>query len=725
MEPKDFARLLLRRKSTVILATLIVMGTVVSMSLRAAPQYVAQCEVLFQGIGYELSEGDSRGVEPFGDIGTNLDIVTSPEVIDGALATLQEQAPAYNWTLGDVAGKTNVTIKNQDTQILLLQVADLPPKSMASDLAAARSGLICNAQAQAYVDYRRKKATELYHAELANLRTQLENLQPDLDRARYEFEASYGENQYSPLTFEKQNSFNELVAMKGDLVGRFTAISGKIRRGVNDEGGELYRKAGPGAKIGGDLKRTGMLGFIVGLMFGIGIALIREYMDDTVKDKESAARELGLPVLANLPATSDLDGFEGPPQATIEAARTLRATLASYGFPAEKRMLLVASSLSKRRSTTLAALAGAVAESGRSVLVIGSDLRSSRTHEAFGIANTLGLANVVRGQVPFRNAIRPAPGLENVYVLPCGPVIGSPGEILSSEAMAFVLREAREWADVVLLDAPPILAAADASILGAYADGVVMVVSAGRTSRAKAAEAKEQLAAAGARVLGAVLIGGDDERDRDAIDDLDGFMPTGGGFGSFEPAYAGVGASGGDWYGDDVITATARTVPAPRRSSERPAKKVSAAGRDTRPRHLSEPSVPASARTAVRRAPSGMTERSAPAARAARPARPTPKKRPTTKRVSSAARTTSRTGSASTARRAAIKPAAKKTTTTKTTAARKPTAAHRPTAARKPTAKRAAPRSSAARSSTSRTAPRRTATAKRSAPSRSTSKTRR
>jgi capsular exopolysaccharide synthesis family protein len=689
MEPKDFARLLLRRKSTVVMATLIVLGTVIFGSLRAAPVYVAQCEVLFKGIGFDLSEKDGQGIEPFGSIATNLDIVTGPQV--SALA-----ATSLGWPIGDVAGKVNASVK-PETQIILLQVADTPPAAVQGTPAAAeRSGLICNAYAQGYIDYRRSEGAKAYERELASIRNDQINTQHDLDIARYDYEFAAQDPKHPAITVEKLNTFNNLVSLKGELDRRYTAISSRLKRGLDGEGGELYRVAGPGAKTGADLKRTGILGLIIGLMFGVGIALIREYLDDTVKDKEQTARELGLPVLANLPATSDLDGFDGPPQATIEAARTLRATLAAYGFPHERRMLLVASSLSKRRSTTLVALAGAVAESGRSVLVIGSDLRSSRTHEAFGIANTIGLANVVRGQVPLRNAIRPAPGLENVYVLPCGPVIGSPGEILSSEAMAFALREAREWADVVLLDAPPILAAADASILGAYADGVVMVVSAGRTSRAKAAEAKEQLAAAGARVLGIVLIGGDDERDRDSIDDLDGFLPTGG-YGSFEPSFAGVGAGAGgdDWYGDEMITMTARTDGASRRASApRPSKKVSAAGRDQRPRRLVEPSVPANVRTPSRR-PAASAPARKPATTAKRPTAtakrpPMTAKRPTTAKKRPAT---------------AAKPAPKRKTTSASAkprpAAKRATVAARATAKR-PAAKRATARTPAKRSTSTR-----------------------
>jgi capsular exopolysaccharide synthesis family protein len=354
---------------------------------------------------------------------------------------------------------------------------------------------------------------------------------------------------------------------------KIEAFRNRLTTGI-DGGSTVSAYAGPGQPIGADHKKDFMIAIIVGLMFGIGIALLREYLDDTVRDKDSTQRELGIPVLASLPESEAIDGMDGPSSQTLEAARTLRATLASMGVPNERSMLLITSSLAKGRSATLVSLASALAESGRSVLVIGSDFRGARTHEAFGVSNTSGLANVIRGQVAFERAIRPAPGVEGVYVMPCGPVIGNPGELLSSEEMAMTLARARRWADVVLLDAPPVLAAADSSILGAYADGVILVVSAGRTNRHQAIEAKEQLIAAGARMLGSVLVGSDDPaQQQDGYgDEMSNVMPfwgNGYGGGNSDPYE--------DWYSDEVLTASARTTPRQRTATRRePPKKISA-----------------------------------------------------------------------------------------------------------------------------------------------------
>lgn len=620
MEPKDFARVVLRRKKTVITAVVIVVITALLGTMRSTPQYVAACEVLFQAVNSDPTDPNSKPVETIGDLNSNVHFLAGPEIASAAAKKLGIPPQA-------VAGKVNASIQ-PNTQFFKIQVVTTPPAPGEKSYdPAARSGAICNAIGEAYIDFKKNAALHVYTQLLdqnrsaqVDTRKEYISVQSRLDRARE------GTDQGSII--EMQIRRDQLASTIGDLQRKATGLQNALASGIED-GGKLTSPSAGGVRVGSDQRRTLLLGLLVGLMFGIGIALVREYLDDTVRDKESTQRELGLPVLAALPADQGFDAFGESSGATVEAARTLRATLASMGVPQEKSVLLITSTMAKRRSSTLVSLASAFAESGRSVLVIGSDLRGARTHEAFGIANSVGLANVVRGQVPLERAVRPAPGMDGVFVLPCGPMIGNPGELLSSEEMAFTLRRARRWADVVLLDSPPVLAAADASILGAYADGVLLVVSAGQTNRAHANEAKEQLAAAGARVLGAVLVGSDDMIGRGPNDgygeDLSSMMP----YGSWGGAYD-AGAHE-NWYTEEVLTATAYTSPRARSAPSRPAKKVSAARPGTAP---ARPRT----QTAAKRAPKPSSRVGA-SKTATRTTKPKPK-------TTSAARTT-RSGSAS------------------------------------------------------------------------------
>jgi len=653
VEPKDLARIILRRKRTVITALVVVALTSLVGSVRKEPQYVAACDVLFQATAYNPTDPSARPIETVGTLASNAEILKSP-VITQRAAVLADLPPAV------VAGKLNVEII-QDAQIFHLQVADTE---------GPRAGAICNAYGTAYIEYKREEARKEYERLLAQVNTSLDGILVEYEdvKGRLSKVRDTSSDDYRSLVVERDSLLKE----KSDLIGDRAAIKNVLKSGING-GGNLYKPSGGGEETGKGLRRDVLLGLLVGLMFGIGIALVREYLDDTMKDKESTQRELGIPVLAAIP-DEGFDGYE-PSPGTIEAARQLRATLGSVGFPHEKSVLVITSTLSKARTTTLAALAAAVAESGRSVLVVGSDLRGGRTHESFGVANTVGLANVARGQVALERAIRPAPGLDNVYVLPAGPLVGNPGELLSSEEMAFVLRRARRWADVVLLDAPPVLAAADASVLGAYADGVLLVVSAGQTNRAQANEAKEQLVAAGARLLGAVLVGTDDGgraiTNGYGGDDFGALVPVGGAWSSYDDAHE------YDWWDEDeVTTATARAVP--RNGSRRggPKKKTAAAGvnKRTAPARKREPKLESPRRTPTARK-AGTTRKAG------------------TSRTSGTGRTSGTTRKAGTGSTSGT---ARRTATSRGTTSRKP-AAKRTTAASSGAAKHAQARRTSTR----------------------------
>lgn len=554
MEPKDFGRIILRRKRTVITAIIVVMFTAFLGSMRKQPTFVGNCEVLFGVVQSDPTDPKSEAIGEIGDINTNVHFIEGPEIRSAAARALKAD-PA-------ILGAIHAEIV-APTQYIKVTVA--------KSAGAPEAGAVCNAVGNAYVHYKVDVARLFFEKAVKEKQAALTETLGELTAAQARLDSA----KTSSERLAAQVEIDGIIHDANQIQSKIRAFRNQLSNGLSG-GPRLDHPSAGSSKEGANHKKDLLLGLIIGLMFGIAIAIVREYLDDTVRDKESTQRDLGLPVLANLPATDGaMEGFVDTGASTVEAARQLRATLGSMGFPEEKSMLVITSTLAKSRSTTLVALAAAVAESGKTVLVIGSDLRNGRTHEGFGIANTVGLANVVRGQVPMERAIRPAPGLEGVYVLPCGPIIGNPGELLSSEEMAFVLRKARRWADVVLLDAPPVLAAADASILGAYSDGCVLVIAAGSTNRAQANEAKEQLVAAGARVLGAVLIGSDDpSRGANTAygnDDLPPMMPFSewGGF---------TGGTSDDWYGDDMVTATARTAPrAPSRARKAPSKKTAAA----------------------------------------------------------------------------------------------------------------------------------------------------
>lgn len=196
--------------------------------------------------------------------------------------------------------------------------------------------------------------------------------------------------------------------------------------------------------------------------------------------------------------------IQAPRSAAAEAYRTLSTNIQFSSLDTPIRTLLVTSvGPDEGKSIVLANLAVTLAESGKRVVVVDCDLRRPSLHDVFGAASQPGLTTMVLDESA------PAPlqptSIANVQVLTSGPLPPNPSELISSERFKRVLAVIAADADIILLDAPPVSAVTDATILATRVDGVLLVVDSGRTRRDTAKRANEQLQRVGARLLGAVL----------------------------------------------------------------------------------------------------------------------------------------------------------------------------------------------------------------------------
>ena len=193
-----------------------------------------------------------------------------------------------------------------------------------------------------------------------------------------------------------------------------------------------------------------------------------------------------------------------PRSPAAEAYRTLRTNLSFYSLDRPIRTLVVTSpAAGEGKSTAVANLAVTMAQSGRRTILVDCDLRRPSLHELFGLAMAPGLTNLVLEEVaepPLQ-----ATSIDNLWLLSSGPTPPNPADLLGAGRMEQLLATLADRADIVLLDAPPVVAAADAAILGAKADGVLLVIQAGRTRRDQSERARELLEQAKVRILGVAL----------------------------------------------------------------------------------------------------------------------------------------------------------------------------------------------------------------------------
>lgn len=189
-----------------------------------------------------------------------------------------------------------------------------------------------------------------------------------------------------------------------------------------------------------------------------------------------------------------------------EAYRTLRINLQFATLGVQLRTLLVTSAgAGEGKSTTLANLAVTVAQTEQSVVVVDCDLRRPGLHKLFGLSNELGLTTMMADDQALDEPPLQPTEVDGLRLLASGPLPARPPDLLGSRRMDRVIEKLLGEADLVILDAPPIMAATDALVLSTKVDGVLLVASAGTTKREQAQRAVERLNKVNARLVGAVL----------------------------------------------------------------------------------------------------------------------------------------------------------------------------------------------------------------------------
>jgi len=205
-------------------------------------------------------------------------------------------------------------------------------------------------------------------------------------------------------------------------------------------------------------------------------------------------------IRANLVTVSD------PRSAAAEAYRALRTNLSFSSLDDPIRTLVVTTPApQENKSIVISNLAVIMAQGGNRTLLVDCDLRRPALHEIFGADNSSGLTTMMLDEAAMDEPPLQETEIENLWLLPSGPLPPNPADLLGSRRMDAVIARLTERVELVLLDAPPVIAVTDAAVLGSKVDGVLLAVSAGVTRRDHAVRAKELLEKVNIRIVGAVL----------------------------------------------------------------------------------------------------------------------------------------------------------------------------------------------------------------------------
>ncbi|HWM94535.1 MAG TPA: polysaccharide biosynthesis tyrosine autokinase [Thermoanaerobaculia bacterium] len=409
------------------------------------------------------------------------------------------------------------------------------------------------------------KARKAAYAEFQTALRQERALEQEMRGLKTEvLDESSASAEYRNLSLEadtRRNLLDEVLKAQSE-----TEVTARLQ-GTRESNVRIVDRAlTPGGPASPNLKQDLSSGLLVGLLIGLGIVLLLEYLDRSVKSAEQVERLLGLPALAVIPDISDtgssyggyrayggyggygssgsrsagaagsgakdsgakdsegkgsrrwldkarkpdspgrieLVPHEGPRLAVSEAYRSLRTALL-LSTAHELRVVAVTSAVaSEGKSATATNLAVVMAQLGRRVLLVDADLRKPRLHEVMQVSNRAGLVSFLTGGADFESVVR-GTTVQNLSVIPSGPIPPNPSELLASDRMRDLVKLARSRFDFVVIDTPPILPVTDAALVGTLVDGVTLCLRAGKVTRDEARSCLDRLNLSGIKVLGVVL----------------------------------------------------------------------------------------------------------------------------------------------------------------------------------------------------------------------------
>jgi len=248
-----------------------------------------------------------------------------------------------------------------------------------------------------------------------------------------------------------------------------------------------------------------IVGAVLGLAFGLGLAFMIEFMDTSVKSIEDVERFLGVPVLAVIPRGVSVLYKESGLSPDAEAYRILRTNIEFNRKSADANAITVVSGgAGEGKSTTMLNLAYVCAQGGYNTLMIDADLRRPTLHTYFEINNSVGLTNYLTTELNLEDVILQTP-VENLYFMPSGILPSDAAGILNSRRMSELIADVKSRFDLVLIDSPPILGVSDASVLSSEADLTIVVVQHRKLPRAMLLRVRQAVENVGGNMLGVVL----------------------------------------------------------------------------------------------------------------------------------------------------------------------------------------------------------------------------
>ena len=505
LELRDYLRVLRRRKWTIIVSIVLCTGIAMGMALTRKPEYSAATRVLVQKrlVDIYFVPTAGNGVNANGvDLqrANELEIMQSPDVYVQVRKQLG-RSPAPT---------TFVPVANTDVVQIVSQ--GQKPRLVA-------------ASANAYADQYIKERISLTTTGLNDAATEL---QKQIDQKNFLIGKLDEDMQVNPPVTAAPNTRTAVPtdtrvtqrAQYASQVNTYQAQLEKMLVGVSvaQSGGAqiLSRAIVPVKPVNGNPLRNVLAGLAVGIVLGIALAFLREYLDDSVKTKEDLEGATGLTAVGLIPVIPDwkrrdsanLVSNLAPRSPAAEAYRNVRTSVEFLSLDQPIGSIQVTSALaSEGKTTTLANLAVTFARAGQRVIILCCDLRRPRVHEFYGLSNRVGFTSVLLGDAPLGSAIQQADRELPIGLVASGPLPPNPAELLSSRRAVEVIEDLDNRCDLLLIDSPPVLPVTDALVISGLVDAVLVVANSGTSTKRGVRRTTELLRQVDAPLIGAILNG--------------------------------------------------------------------------------------------------------------------------------------------------------------------------------------------------------------------------
>lgn len=480
---------ILRRRVLVIgVAVVIVVVAVVALDSVRTKMYSSTSSL--QLLSQNVSQYGIVALTPT-DVATDIQLVGSP--------VLQELVSKEIGQLAPLPSVTQVGL----TQVLNIQVTTKSPMLSAQ---------VANAYVDSYVKYTTNRYAnqvaqqeKILQGERANLITQISDIETEIAGNKVTDPSNQSLNtQLSNYAGQLQTINNSLTQLQLD--------QSQVRAGAIGIAPAVVPTSPSSPKKTFDL----LIGVLLGLFLGVGVALLLDYFDDRVRTVEELQQATsGLPLLGEIPLFEDWKGQSEnaiiaavrPNSAAAEAYRGLRTSIQFIGFDSEKSSVIQITSPAENegKTTTAVDLAVALAAGTGTVALVSCDLRRPRIHSYFNSDNSVGLSSFLSGSSTIEEVVETSTEFKNLKFVSSGPIPPNPSELLGSPRLEEILQYLRETNDIVLVDSPPVLPVTDALVIAQVVGNVILICRANQTHGRAVERALDQLATVGAPMSGVVL----------------------------------------------------------------------------------------------------------------------------------------------------------------------------------------------------------------------------